>query len=145
MISVYTSPTFNTCCMLPHIIESRQFLNHYDKAHVQPFHIHVHVYTQASSWGERGLRGHRPLHFFSYYIISLLLCKIECISFYSRLYHLKYSETSNNGLSERRTNSMPPIAFPIEIVHLEPPRSGYLSTPDNGQPARLQRTAICTK
>ena len=35
-----------------------------------------------------------------------------------------YSETSNNGLSERRTTSaqrtksMPPIALPIEIVHL---------------------------
>ena len=48
-----------------------------------------------------------------------------------------YSETSNNGLSERRTtsvprtNSMPSIALPIEIVHLEPPSSGYLSTPDN--------------
>ena len=49
-----------------------------------------------------------------------------------------YGETSDNGLSERRTisvqrtNSMPPIALPIEIVHLEPPRSGHLSTPDNG-------------
>ena len=49
-----------------------------------------------------------------------------------------YSETSNNGLSERqttsvqRTNSMPLIAFPIEIVHLEPPRSGHLSTMDKG-------------
>ena len=51
-----------------------------------------------------------------------------------------YSETSNNGLSERRTtsvqwaNSMPQIALPIEIVHLEPLSSGHLSTPDNGQP-----------
>ena len=50
-----------------------------------------------------------------------------------------YSETSNNGLSKRRTtsvqrtNSMPPIALPIEIVHLEPPSSGLLSTLDNGQ------------
>ena len=62
-----------------------------------------------------------------------------------------YSETSNNGLSERqttsvqRTNSMSPIALPIEIVHLEPPSSGHLSTLDNGQPACPQRTAICTK
>ena len=62
-----------------------------------------------------------------------------------------YSETSNNGLSERRTtsvqqtNSMPPIALPIEILHLEPPSSGHLSTPDNGQPACPQRTVICTK
>ena len=39
---------------------------------------------------------------------------------------------------------MPPIGLPIEIVHLEPPRSGHLSTPDNEQPARPQRTAICT-
>ena len=37
-----------------------------------------------------------------------------------------YSETSNNGLSERLTtsvqwtNPMSPIAIPIEIVHLEP-------------------------
>ena len=52
---------------------------------------------------------------------------------------MPYSETTNNGLSERRTtsvqrtNSMPPIALPIEIVHLEPPSSGHLSTPDNGQ------------
>ena len=30
---------------------------------------------------------------------------------------------------------MPPIALPIEIVHLEPPSSGHLSTLDNGQPA----------
>ena len=64
---------------------------------------------------------------------------------------LRYSETSNNGLSERRTTSvqriksMPPIALPIEIVYLEPPRSGHLSTLDNGQPACLQRTAVCTK
>ena len=62
-----------------------------------------------------------------------------------------YSETSNNGLSERpttsvqRTNSMPPIALPIEIVHLEPLSSGHLFTPDNGQPACPQRTAIWTK
>ena len=61
------------------------------------------------------------------------------------------SETSNNGLSERQTtsvqwtNSMPLIALPIEIVHLEPPSSGHLSIPDNRQPARPQRTAICTK
>ena len=60
----------------------------------------------------------------------------------------KHGETSNNGLSERRTtsvqrtNSVPPIALPIEIVHSEPPRSGHLSTPDNGQPARPQRTVI---
>ena len=60
-----------------------------------------------------------------------------------------YSETSNNGLSERRTtsvqrtNSMPSIALSIEIVHLEPPSSGHLSTLDNGQPACPQlRTAI---
>ena len=58
-----------------------------------------------------------------------------------------YSETSNNGLSERqttsvqRTNSMPLIALPIERVHLEPPSSRHLSTPDNGQPACPQRTA----
>ena len=32
----------------------------------------------------------------------------------------------------------PPIALPIEIVHLEPPSSGHLSTPDNGQPASLR-------
>ena len=76
----------------------------------------------------------------------MYVCALVCISI---LY--VYSETSNNGLSERRTtsvqqtNSMPPIALPIEIVHLEPPRSGHLSTPDNGQPARPQRTAICTK
>ena len=61
---------------------------------------------------------------------------------------LGYSETSNNGPSERRTtsiqqtNSMPPVTLPIEI---EPPRSGHLSTLDNGQPACPQRTAICTK
>ena len=34
--------------------------------------------------------------------------------------------------------SMPLIALPIEIVHLEPLRSGHLSTPDSGQPACLQ-------
>ena len=62
-----------------------------------------------------------------------------------------YSETSNNGLSKRRTTSvqqtksMPPITLPIEIVHLEPPRSEHLSTLDNGQPACPQITAVCTK
>ena len=34
-------------------------------------------------------------------------------------------------------NSMPPIALPIEIVCLEAPSSGHLSTPDNGQPATV--------
>ena len=78
----------------------------------------------------------------------MYVCALVCMSI---LHVYVYSETSNNGLSERRTtsvqqtNSMPPIALPIEIVHLEPPRSGHLSTPDNGQPARPQRTAICTK
>ena len=54
--------------------------------------------------------------------------------------HVLYSETSNNGLSERRTtslqrtNSMPLIALPIEIVCLEPPSSRHLSTrPPKGQ------------
>ena len=57
----------------------------------------------------------------------------------------------NSGLSEkrttsvRRTNPMPPITLPIEIVHLEPPRSGHLSTPDNGQPACPQMIAACKK
>ena len=40
---------------------------------------------------------------------------------------------------------MPPIALPIEIVHLEPLSSTHLSTLDNGQPACPQRTAMCTK
>ena len=45
-----------------------------------------------------------------------------------------HSETSNNGLSERwttfvqRTKSVLLIAIPLEIVHLEPPRSGHLAT-----------------
>ena len=62
-----------------------------------------------------------------------------------------YSETSNDELSEKqtisvqRTNSMPPIILPIEIVYLEPPRSGHLSTPDNGQLACPQRTATYRK
>ena len=48
-------------------------------------------------------------------------------------YMYVYSETNNSGLSERRstsvqrTNSMPLIALPIEIVHLETLRSGHLS------------------
>ena len=47
--------------------------------------------------------------------------------------------------SVQRTNPMPPIALPIEIVHLEPPRSRHLSTPDNGQPAYPQTIAACKK
>ena len=48
--------------------------------------------------------------------------------------------------SVQRTDSMPLIALPIEIVHLEPPRSGHLSTPDNGQPACPQTIiAACKK
>ena len=49
-----------------------------------------------------------------------------------------YSKTSNNGPSEKRTTSvqqttrLPPIDFTIEILHFEPPRSGHLSTPNNG-------------
>ena len=59
----------------------------------------------------------------------------------------QYSETCNNRPSERRTtsvqrtNPMPPIAISIEITHLKLPRSGHLSTPNNGQPACLPRTA----
>ena len=49
-----------------------------------------------------------------------------------------YSKTSNNGPSEKRTTSLqrtahlPPIDFTIELIHYEPPRSGHLSTPNNG-------------
>ena len=49
-----------------------------------------------------------------------------------------YSKTSNNGPSEKRTTSvqrtthLSPIDFTIELIHLEPPRSGHLSTPNNG-------------
>ena len=51
-----------------------------------------------------------------------------------------YSKTSNSGLSEKRTTSVqrtnltPPIDFPIELVHFEPPSSGTseLRTPNNG-------------
>ena len=49
-----------------------------------------------------------------------------------------YSKTSNNGPSEKRTSSLqrtahlPPIDFTIELIHFEPPRSGHLSTPNNG-------------
>ena len=45
--------------------------------------------------------------------------------------HKKYSKTSNNGPSEKRTTSvqrtdqMPPIDASIEIIHFKPPRSGY--------------------
>ena len=50
----------------------------------------------------------------------------------------KYSKTSNNGPSEKRTTSLqrtahlPPIDFTIELIHFKPPRSGHLSTPNNG-------------
>jgi len=49
-----------------------------------------------------------------------------------------YSKTSNSGPSEKRTTSLqrtahlPPIDFTIELIHYEPPRSGHLSTPNNG-------------
>ena len=49
-----------------------------------------------------------------------------------------YSITSDNGPSEKRTTSLqrtahlPPIDFTIELIHFEPPRSGHLSTPNNG-------------
>ena len=49
-----------------------------------------------------------------------------------------YSKTSNNGPSEKRSTSLqgtahlPPIDFTIELIHYEPPRSGHLSTPNNG-------------
>ena len=52
--------------------------------------------------------------------------------------HDVYSKTSNNGPSEKRTTSvqrtahLPPIDFTIELIHFEPPRSGHLSTPNNG-------------
>ena len=50
----------------------------------------------------------------------------------------EYSKTSNNGPSEKRTTSLqrtahlPMIDFTIELIHFEPPRSGHLSTPNNG-------------
>ena len=49
-----------------------------------------------------------------------------------------YSKTSNNGPSEKRTTSvqrtthLPPIDFTIKLIHFEPPRSGHVSTPNNG-------------
>ena len=49
-----------------------------------------------------------------------------------------YSKTSNNGPSEKRTTSvqrtahLPLIDFTTELIHYEPPRSGHLSTPNNG-------------
>ena len=49
-----------------------------------------------------------------------------------------YSKTSNNGPSEKRTTSvqrtahLPPIDFTIQLLHFKPPRSGHLSTPNNG-------------
>ena len=49
-----------------------------------------------------------------------------------------YSKTSNSGPSEKRTTSLqrtahlPPIDFIIELIHYKPPRSGHLSTPNNG-------------
>ena len=46
-----------------------------------------------------------------------------------------YSKTSNNGLSEKRTTSLQRTAhlLPIDFtIHYEPPRSGHLSTPNNG-------------
>ena len=72
-------------------------------------------------------------------------------SSHNKYYVITVKPASNNGLSKRwttsvqRTNSMPPIALPMEVVHLEPPSSEHLSTPDNGQPECPQRTAICTK
>ena len=30
------------------------------------------------------------------------------------------------------TDHLPPIDFTIELIHFEPPRSGHLSTPNNG-------------
>ena len=56
---------------------------------------------------------------------------------YSNLLYV-YSKTSNNGPYEKRTTSLqrtahlPPIDFTIELIHFEPPRSGHLSTPNNG-------------
>ena len=55
-----------------------------------------------------------------------------------KLHAYIYSKTSNNGPSEKRTTSLqrtahlPPIDFTIELIHFEPPRSGHLSTPNNG-------------
>ena len=49
-----------------------------------------------------------------------------------------YSKTSNNGPSEKQTTSvqrtahLPLIDFTIELIHFEPPRSGHLSTLNNG-------------
>ena len=54
-----------------------------------------------------------------------------------------YSETSNNGLSERwtisaqRTKSTPPIDLPIEIVHS---RSAILGTTDSQHAPKGQQS-----
>ena len=65
------------------------------------------------------------------------MCAMVCISTYLLLKG-KYTKISNNGPSEKRTTSLqrtahlPPIDFTIELIHYEPPRSGHLSTPNNG-------------
>ena len=52
------------------------------------------------------------------------------------------SETSISGPSEKQTTS---VQWYLEIVYLEPPRRGHLSTLDSGQPACPQRTVVCTR
>ena len=42
-----------------------------------------------------------------------------------------YSKTSNNGPSEKRTTSVQRMAH-LPPIDFEPPRSGHLSTPNNG-------------
>ena len=63
--------------------------------------------------------------------------QIDCFTVYELACRLQYSKASNNGPSEKRTTSqrtahLPPIDFTIELIHYEPPRSGHLSTLNNG-------------
>ena len=71
-----------------------------------------------------------------YYVLS---CSPVCtVLSMLKMVKATYSKTSNNGHSEKRTTSLqrtahlPLIDFTIELIHYEPPRSGHLSTPNNG-------------
>ena len=79
-------------------------------------------------------------------LCNMTSSRISLIGNWIRIHGSHYSETSNNGLSERRTtsiqrtNSMPPIALPIEIVYLEPPSSRHLSTTDSQRAPKGQQS-----
>ena len=67
---------------------------------------------------------------------KLLIIILFFINYYTCTVKLLITPADRRTTFLHWTNPMSPIAIPIEIEHLEPPRSGHFSTPNNRRPPR---------